>query len=343
MHYPVVVPAMSPLTLPTPGPIHPTKDRARRPDIVRSSSSRAKIDFILSRLSEQEMETAARSSHDYLRINSESESDTDTDCDTDSDSDSDSDGSDVADLRDRCVRRIVGQFLESKHGNADRALAKFRKTLEFRRTARIDALVRAFDNDIGNDNGNDIDNDNGNDSLAETLRRNLSSKKFYVQGFDREGRSTLYFIPRNVVDHDLESAFYSIERAIASSRSVDGTINCVVDFSGFSISNRPPMEIGKEFLTTLRTVYAVQIHRIFLVHTPFSFSMMWNLFSPYLGNDKRDRIQFVPSGTGTRVHRELLDLYDLDQVPSWFLPGGTKNRSLDLDEYLYQLDRKSVV
>lgn len=221
---------------------------------------------------------------------------------------------------------IVEQFLESKKGNVDLALAKVKKLIECRREAKIDELITAFDGDR-----------NYLNATAKSLQKHLASKKFYVHGFDTEGRSTLYFIPRNVVDHDLGSAIYSIERAIACSRSLDNTINCVVDFSDFPLSNSPPMERGKQFLSTLRVIYAGHIHRIFLVNVPFGFSILWNIFSPFVGTDTRDKIMIIKNDSSKDKERELLHLYDLEELPSWFIPGGGKNRSLDLDEYLFTL------
>jgi len=175
------------------------------------------------------------------------------------------------------------------------------------------------------------------------LQQHLSTKKLFVQGYDKDGRSTLYFIPRLVTDgHDnewtLKEAIYSIERAIAcssSSSSMDNTINAVVDFSGFSLSQHsPPMDIGKQFLTTLRNHYAGHIHRIFLINTPFSFSLLWNMFSSFVGTQTKDKIIIVNNNNNNDV---ITDLYDLKEVPSWFIPGGKKNRTLDVDEYLYTL------
>lgn len=277
----------------------------------------SKINYIISQLSPQELETAARSSYEYLK-------------------------NPVPSQRNQFAKRIVQRYLESKKGDVELALEKIKKTLKFRQEAKIEDIITAFDNDDNNNNSNNIDDcDNDEKSTkksntAEKLQKHLSSKKFYVQGFDNEGRSTLYFIPRNVVDHDIDSAIYSIERAIACSQSVDGTINCVVNFSNFSLSNSPPLEIGKQFLTTLRTIYAGQIHRIYLVNTPFSFSILWNIFSPFVGTDTRDKILII-SNNAKYQRKELLDLYDLKEAPSWFIPGGEKNRALDLDEYLYKL------
>jgi hypothetical protein len=148
------------------------------------------------------------------------------------------------------------------------AMEKIRKTLAFPKEIDIDNLITAFDDKV--------------DLLRASERKispekHLSSKKFVVQGYDKKGSR------RNATGHDIDSAIYLIERAIACSKAKDHTMNAVVDFSGFSIAKQsPPLEIGKTFLTTLRSHYASQIHRIHLADSPFSFSMLWKIFSPSL-------------------------------------------------------------
>lgn len=260
-----------------------------------------KITFVISQLSPEELEISARSCHRYLKNPEPSQ-------------------------RDVFVKQIVERYLESKKGNVELALASVKKLIEFRQNAKIEDLVSAFDNYDNHDS----------DDRTKRLQKNLASKKFYVQGFDTKGRSTLYFIPRKVVDHDLDSAIYSIERAIASTRSLDNTINCVVDFSEFPLSNIPPMDIGKQFLGTLRVIYVGQIHRIFLVNVPVTFTILWNIFKPFVGKDTRDKITMIKDDNEDK-EKEMLHLYDLQELPSWVVSGGKKNRSLDVDEYLFAL------
>jgi hypothetical protein len=222
--------------------------------------------------------------------------------------------------------KIARRYLKSKP-NVETALPKLKATLEFRRNLDIVGLIQAFDKDPSNDPSNDC---------AFHLQEQLSSKKMYVQGYDKHGRSTLFFIPRLVQDHDaewtLKEAVYSIERAIACSKSKDGLINAVVDFSGFSvIKNSPPLEIGKRFLTTLRDHYAGQIYCIYLVDTPPSFSFFWTIFKSFIGKKTREKIQFLSGNSKIK----LKEFYDVDQVTSWMLPYGKKNRCLDLEEYLF--------
>lgn len=263
-----------------------------------------KINYVLSQLSPDELDTAARASYEYMK-------------------------NPIPSKRYKYARRIVKRYLESKKGNVALALEKVKKTLQFRKETRIDDLIIAFD-----------DEENGSPEVAAQLQKQLSSKKFYVQGHDKEGRSTLYFVPRLVNGHGrewtLKEAIYSIERAIACSRAKDHTINAVVDFSGFCMAKHsPPLEIGKQFLTTLRSHYAGQIHRIYITDTPFSFSLLWKIFSPFVGTKTRDKINFI-NGARSK-ERELLQVYDVEQVPAWLVTGGKNNRSLDVDQYLFGL------
>jgi len=268
----------------------------------------SKISYILSQLSHDELETAARASYEYLKAP-------------------------FPPQRNHYARRIVQRYLDSKKGKVDLALEKVKKTLKFRRDMKIDDLITAFDHCNEND-GADMP------ETAVQLEKHLSNKQYFVQGRDNEGRSTLFFIPRLVNGHDnewtIKEAIYSIERAIACSRAKDQTINAVVDFSGFSMTKHsPPVEIGKQFLTTLRSHYAGQIHHIYLTDTPFSFSLLWNVFYPFVGTSTREKIKFI-NGARTK-ERELLQIYDAEEVPAWLISGGKNNRPLDVNEYLHEL------
>lgn len=259
------------------------------------------VAFIVSKLSPDQLEVLARSSYEYLK-------------------------SPIPSKRRTFAGQVVRRILESKKGNVVATLTKVKKMIDFRREANVDELITAFDGDNNTNTG----------TTAAALHKQLATKKLYVHGFDKDGRSTLYFVPRNVVDHDLDSAIYSIERAIACSRSLDKTINCVVDFAKFPLSNAPPLEIGKQFLTTLRLIYAGQINRIFLVNVPFTFSILWGVFSPFVGTDTRDKIAIIKDN-GKEKEKEMLDLYDRKELPHWAVSGGEKNRSLDVDGYLFKL------
>ena len=251
-------------------------------------------------LTDEELEMAARTVYDYIQHSSPS-------------------------TRDLYASYVCQRYLMSKKGNVKVATQKVKKTLQFRREQDIEALMTAFEHPQS--------------ETAHQLYTQLKAKKFYVQGYDNEGRATLYFVPRHTTHFDkewhLKEALYSIERAVACSKATDSTINAVVDFSGFSLlAHSPPMDIGKEFLTTLRSHYAGQIHKIFLLDCPTSFYMLWRIFSPFIGTDTRSKIEFL---SGPTQKMALLNTYPLNELPTFVHPEGGMVRELDVDEYLFEL------
>lgn len=267
--------------------------------IFPSLDGETKVDYILSRLSKEELEDAALASYEYLRLKVPTGLE-----------------------RIHHARKIARKYLNSKK-EVEKTIKKLKETLKFRRDLDIVGLMTAFEPNTRN-------------NYSMKLYKQLSCKKLYVQGYDRKGRSTLFFIPRLVKGHDSEwtvkEAIYSIERAIACTKSKDGLINAIVDFAGCSITKHsPPIDIAKDFLTTLRNHYAGQIHRIYIIDTPPAFSFFWNIVKPFVGSQTRAKIQFL-SGKGKVI---LKNSYSVDEAPSWMIPGGKKNRSLDLDSYLF--------
>jgi hypothetical protein len=304
------------------------------------------IQGMLEHLSSEELETAARACYEYVKKNR-------LPCLSSNDKTK-------RQQRDIYASHICRRYLHSKRGDVALATRKVKKTLQFRNDYDLEGLMTAFD-------------DKNNNSYCR-LQKNLSERKFFVQGYDKEGRSTLFFIPRNTRGFDkewhLKEALYSIERAIAcskvwtpatctatctsstsseeddssssSSSTVNSTttmiapVNAVVDFSGFSLSKHsPPMDIATQFLTSLRSHYAGQINKIFLLDCPTSFFVLWKIVSPFVGTETRNKIHFC-SGAKSKA-KLLTEWYDLEEMPSFMCPGGGKNRDFDLEEYLFEL------
>lgn len=290
----------------------PEQDEGSASDHRHDSSVRT----ILANLSVEELETAARACYEYVQHPS-------------------------LQTRDEYASRLVHRYLQSKKGNVELAIIKIRQTLQFRMDYDLEGLMKAFPLE---DNAND-DHDDNNSNTSKTdpdyatqLHKHLAEKKFHVQGFDKQGRSTLFFIPRRTRGFDKEwhikEALYSMERAIACSRCSDATINAVVDFAGFSITQHaPPLDIGKEFLTILRSHYAGQIHKIFLLDCPTSFFILWKLLSQFVGTDTRDKIEFI-SGEASKT--KLLSLYDIEEMPPFMCVGGGNVREFNVEEYLWE-------
>ncbi|KAL7571860.1 hypothetical protein ACA910_002935 [Epithemia clementina (nom. ined.)] len=254
------------------------------------------LDQMLEELSSEELEVAAKASYEYL-VNP-----------------------DVTETRS-FAKRLALKYLRAKDGNLTKALQRLKETLQFRVDRDVDGLCTAF-------------SEGGNLEYAKRLEEEMQCKNLYVQGYDKQGRSTYVFIPRNVKEHDdewtIKQHIYTMERAIAASRSDDKTVNAMVDFNGFSLSNAPPMHIGKEFMNTFRNHYAGAINNIYLIDAPTSFYYLWTIFKPLIGQKTRNKIHFIQSG-----NNGLDKYYEPEQAASWMMASGTKNRELDANEYLH--------
>ena len=278
---------------------------------------RTAADALLSQLTQQEIELAARAaSYEYLCQQQQQEQEQPTAA---------SEQQQQQQQQQRVhAQTFVQRFLNST-SNPDKALERVKATLAFRQASQVDDLRTAFDNDAY------INDSNNKTKLA--LEEHLASKSLYVQGYDKQGRATYYFVTRNVQQHDqewtLKAHVYTLERALACSRS--GAVNAVIDFNGFSLAaHAPPMAIGKQFMQVFREHYAGAIHQIYLVDAPLAFYALWNVLKHFVGTKTRSKIHFV---SAEQAQQRLGDLYEANQLPTWL--GGTNDREFDLDEYLY--------
>jgi CRAL/TRIO domain len=265
--------------------------------------------YMLNQLKPEELELAAQASYEYGHSSS---SPSKFGQDTDEPS-----------QRTYFASAMAQRYLESK-ADKDKALDFMKSTLQFRKDLDIDGLVRCS-------------RSSGNSDTYQGLRRFLSTKQSFVQGYDKSGRSTYIFIPRLVQGHDpewtLKGHVWSLERAIACSRARDKTVNFAVDFAGFDVlSHAPPLAIGKEIMLTLRNHYVGHVNRIFLVNAPTAFVCLWAVMKHFAGSKTRSKIQFVNSESERTAI--IGDFYTQEEATHWMLPFGKKNRELDVDEYL---------
>jgi len=260
------------------------------------------VQKVLDNLTEEELEWAARTVYEYVQHPR-------------------------SEWREYYASLLCQRYLKSKKGDIPIATRKVKETIAFRKKERIEELMTVMERQPDSE-------------TAQSLQYELKDRTFYVQGYDKDGRSTLYFIPRRMTHFDkvwhLKSAIYSIERAMACSQAYDRTINVIVDFSGFSLyKHSPPLDVGKEFLLTLRNHYAGQTHKILLLDCPPSFHILWNIFSSFVGTETRSKLEFLST-----VEQKMMttsNLYDIDELPPFVHPKGGMVRELDIDEYLHRL------
>jgi hypothetical protein len=275
-------------------------------DLTKEKEEEQRIEWMLNNLSKKDLETAARVSYEYLK------------------------NPDTQKRRyyAKSMARLYLQQTQKKHEYHRphvRALDRMKNTLQFRRDIDMDGLRCAFDDPSS--------------EYQETLQTFLSSQKNYVMCYDRSGRSSHIFVPRKTQKHDpewtLKESLYTMERAIACSKAPDSSVNVILDFSGFSyLHHSPPFSLGKEFLLAFRHHYVGQIHKIFVLDAPATFSVLWRAFRPFLGTMTKQKIVFC------RVMKKkqciLSQHYTPDQAADWMLRNGTKTKELDVQEYLYK-------
>ncbi|CAB9516238.1 CRAL TRIO domain protein [Seminavis robusta] len=297
----------SPEKLNLPLPLTDEPQRRRSLDYASNVAPETliKLDWMLSHLTQKELETAANASYEYLQ---------------------DPDAYEAT----LYARQIALRYLRSKKGNAELALRKLQTTLAFREQVDMDGLRQAFDESPWS----------SSNPYRAPLEQYLSSGKNYVRCYDREGRSTHIFVPRKTVHHHdewtLKETYYTMERAIACSQAKDSSVNAILDFAGFNpVRNAPPMSLGKTFVLTMRQHFAGHIHKIFIVDAPSSFAFLWKIFQPFLGKATQDKIVFV---SGTKQKEKILGAYyEPHQATTWMLPDtGLQTKEFDVQEYLYK-------
>jgi len=257
------------------------------------------LNFMISSLNDEELEIAAKTSFQYAR-------------------------NPDAKKTIYYAKRMATRYLISKK-NVDTALEKMKATIAFRKKIDVDGLRLAFD-DPSSD-------------YQEVLEKRLERQAHFVQGYDKAGRSTHVFVARrspgdsHCAEWTLKEAIYTMERAIACSRAEDSSVNAIIDLNGFSMGKHaPPLSIAKDFLTTLRSHYAGQVNKIFLLDAPYCFNLIWNLVKPFVGKTTAQKMQFL---SGLQKEAMLSRWYSKEDV-SWFVKcTDSKDFAFDTTEYLH--------
>jgi len=70
----------------------------------------------------------------------------------------------------------------------------------------------------------------------------------------------------------------------------------VIDCSGFSLSNMPPVKIIKQAFTLLHHHYPTRVGFIVFLYTGSAFQLLWKVLAPLVSPMTRNKIFFLPSG-----------------------------------------------
>jgi CRAL/TRIO domain len=257
------------------------KEQQQRPEDEYASNAKAKS--VLASLTDDELEIAARTYYDYIVDRQHSSSIATGDV-VDEDINKN-------ERRTKFATALANRYIHwYKDESIETIVKNLKDNIQFRVQHEIDQLRLAHTNTTSPD--------------YTTLRNYIGQKKVYVSGYDNYGRSTYYFIPRNVQCHDKQYTrkvhLWTIERAIACSKHNDKTINAIVDFNGFNTNQHsPPLAIGKDLLSTLSYhYYSNHIHNVFLIDAPVPFMYMWTMvFKHFINKRTASKIHFINRST----------------------------------------------
>lgn len=158
--------------------------------------------------------------------------------------------------------------------------------------------------------------------------------KLYRNGFDKMGRPVIYMRSgrenTKTYDRQVRHLVYHVERAIASARPGVEQLVLFIDYTGFSMSNSPPMSISKQILNILMDHYPERLGMAIMVQQPWYFSVFWAAISPFLNSVTKAKIHMY-KGDAEKLLAKLLDYISPDAIEKQF--GGSNAFEYVHDQY----------
>ncbi|CAB9506381.1 SEC14 cytosolic factor [Seminavis robusta] len=227
------------------------------------------------------------------------------------------------------------RHFRAEKGNVKKALKQIKATIKWRDEFQVVTLRDCFRKDEAEAN-NDKE---GGDRLTaaefqEILRQEDATGKIYVRGYDKDGRAVVYMQPsRENTKHEtnnMRHLVWNMEKAIAiSTRQGYSKIAFVIDYTGFSLWNAPPLSTNKYTLDIMQRHYPERCHRFYLTNAPFWFKAFWGTVRPFVDAHTKEKIVMCTSGN------KDVWMESLGGDPARLEPflDGTHTYEFNVDEY----------
>ncbi len=273
-------------TLPTPA--NPATATTASPPKTKETNS---VENIFRRLSDEQIEIAARSSYRYLvgSIN----------------------GSASKDDRDKHAKAMISRYLQVEqklhaHSLSEQwesiAFEKMTKTLAFRVEKNVDGIRLCFDkvpsssSSAENEEEKKADDSHVEETRKERTRIRMGLEDRFqngasvVRGYTKDGRALFLNFPRTETcwneEFFITGNIYTIERALAcTERNTDGEKSKIVvmyDYNGYAMKNSPPTQLVKKLLYNLRDHWPERLEHVFVVDAPFIFRAFWAVIKHFI-------------------------------------------------------------
>ncbi|CBJ28570.1 Phosphatidylinositol transfer protein PDR16 [Ectocarpus siliculosus] len=214
---------------------------------------------------------------------------------------------------------VLVRYLRAREGSIEKAAAMLTATLEWRREF---GFPEVFSKEM------------------DVIRKENSTGKNYVSGFDSHGRPILVLRPRceNTTDHDgnIKHIVYQLERTRAIlQRTSDGLGKAcvIIDYVGFTLRNAPKMKTSMATLNILQNHYPETLGQAFFISPPVVFKGFWKVIYPFIDKDTKEKFTFVPgSATSPAAQEVLAKNFDMDVLEEGI--GGKYATKFDSSIYL---------
>ena len=185
------------------------------------------------------------------------------------------------------------RFVRARELNVDKSLHLLLDAVKWRLEVRPEALSTSEDADLAG---------------CEKLQTLWLSDQL-----DAMNRPVLYMKPGGVTPHSVEKRVQflvlQLERAVARMAPPVTQFTWICDFSGYGQRARSPggMQVARESLQVLQTAYCERLGAMFIVNSPFFFSMLYSCMSPFMSARTKAKIRWI-SGDEVSLRAQLAEV-----------------------------------
>jgi len=164
--------------------------------------------------------------------------------------------------------------------------------------------------------------------------------RMYRNDYDKYGRPILYMKPgldntgANEREEKVKYLVYLMEKcALAANKNNREKILLIIDFKGHNqISGMSNIKVSLEVLQILQDNYPETLGVAIMCNAPWSFTIFWNIISPFLHEITREKVKFI------KDEKEFLQYVDAEHLETTY--GGNNNFKYIFEEHWDKEDKE---
>ncbi|KAJ3672834.1 hypothetical protein LUZ60_006208 [Juncus effusus] len=219
-------------------------------------------------------------------------------------------------VTESCLRR----YLEARNWNVEKSKKMLEETLKWRSSYKPEEI-----------------------RWSEVANEGETGKMYRANFTDREGRTVLILRPakQNTDSHEgqLKLLVYMLENATMNLPEGQEQMVWLIDFSGWSISNSPPIKTSRETVNILQNHYPERLSIAFLYNPPKVFHAFFKVVKYFMDPKTFNKVQFVYSKNEESL-KVMHKYFDPQILPMEF--GGEKKIEYDHVQYSKMMENDDV-